>query len=459
MPVGMRMDPYSGMIVWEPSRDNIDFAHLMIEVGDGHTTRVIEADYFVNAPINIVSIPPMQGTVGQAYQYQIMTSDMNRGALLPYNQVVPLETTENYRIYSIQINDDVYIENIDRYLMDWRNAETVYLTESDALDTLSLEVSRLNLKKYVHSLFWENDRLNIIVESVDDRTVAIKDILWEFFQGNRGRPPGVLARRLSTIKYTLLEFPDGMEVDEYTGRLSWTPTTEQVDKQRISYLVSDGYTKDEQSFDVYVNHPPIIVSNAPVSAMVGEVFKYQLQVEDKNEDADLLFTLLKAPQGMQMSNKGKVVWIPKSAQINNNNFTVQVSDGYQNDTQEGKIFVNINPNIISTPRPVALTGHLYKYRVVAEDLNKDPVAYKAVKLPKHSTFNRKTGILSWKPRPNQRGPNDIILIAMDDRGAVASHEFQIHVFEDPSARQMINTGWPLLLSFVGIMFAWGMAQI
>jgi hypothetical protein len=48
---------------------------------------------------------------------------------------------------------------------------------------------------------------------------------------------------------------------------------------------------------------------------------------------------------------------------------------------------------------------------------------------------------------------------MDDRGAVASHEFQIHVFEDPSARQMINTGWPLLLSFVGIMFAWGVAQI
>ena len=459
MPVGMRMDPYSGMIVWEPNRENIDFAHLMIEVGDGHTTQIIEADYFVNAPINIVSIPPMQGTVGQTYQYQIMTSDMNRGALLPYNEVVPLETTENYRIYSIQISDDVYMENVDRYLMDWRNTETVYLTESDALDTLTLEVSRLNLKKYVHSVFWENDRLNIIVESVDDRTVAIKDILWEFFQGNRGRPPRVLARKLSTIKYTLLEFPDGMEVDEYTGTLSWTPTTEQVDKQRVSYLVSDGYTKDEQSFDVYVNHPPIIVSNAPVSAMVGEVFKYQLQVEDKNEDADLLFTLLKAPHGMQMSKKGKVVWIPKSAQINNNNFTVQVSDGYQNDTQEGKIFVNINPNIISTPRPVALTGHLYKYRVVAEDLNKDRVVYKAVKLPKYSTFNRKTGILSWKPRPNQRGPNDIILIAIDDRGAVASHEFQIHVFEDPSARQMINTGWPLLLSFVGIMFAWGMAQI
>ena len=140
-------------------------------------------------------------------------------------------------------------------------------------------------------------------------------------------------------------------------------------------------------------------------------------------------------------------------------FTFEVSDGYTNDTQDGKVFVNINPNIISTPRPVALTGHQYKYRVVAEDLNKDRVAYKAVKLPKHSTFNRKTGVLAWKPRPNQRGPNDIILVAMDERGAVTSHEFQIHVFEDPSARQMINTGWPLLVSFVGVIFAWGMAQI
>jgi len=459
MPAGMRMDPYGGMLVWEPTRENMDFSHMLIEVSDGRSSKLVQADFYVNAPINIVSIPPMQGAVGDLYQYQVMASDMNRGALLPYDEVVPLERVENYRIYSIQISDDVYIENIDRYLMDWQNAESVYLSEGDEADTLSLEVSRLNLKKYVHSVFWEKDRLNIIVESVDDRTVAIKDILWEFFQGNKGRPPKVVARKLSPIKYTLTEFPDGMEVDEYTGVISWTPTSDQVNKQAVAYLVSDGYTKDEQSFDIYVNHQPVIVSNPPVSAMVGEVFKYNIQVEDKNEDADLLFTLLKGPQGMQISKNGKVVWVPKSAQINENHFSFQVSDGYTNDTQEGKVFVNINPNIISSPRPVALTGHQYKYRVVAEDLNKDRVAYKAVKLPKHSTFNRKTGVLAWKPRPNQRGPNDIILVAMDERGAVTSHEFQIHVFEDPSARQMINTGWPLLVSFVGVIFAWGMAQI
>ena len=459
MPPGMRMDPYGGTIVWEPARENMDFSQVLIEVSDGRTSRLVEAAFYVNAPINIVSIPPMQGAVGERYQYQIMTSDMNRGALLPYDEVVPLKVVENYRIYSIQISDDVYIENIDRYLMAWKNAESIYLSEGDEVDSLSFEVSRLNLKKYVHAIFWENDRLNVIVESMDDRTVAIKDILWEFFQGNKGRPPKVVARKLSPIKYTLTTFPDGMEVDEYTGVISWTPTLDQVNKQAVSYVVSDGYTKDEQSFEIYVNHQPVIVSNPPVSAMAGEVFKYDIQVEDKNDDADLLFTLLKGPQGMQISKGGRVVWVPKPDQINESKFSFQVSDGYVNDKQNGKIFVNINPNIISTPRPVALTGHQYKYRVVAEDLNKDRVAYKAVKLPKHSTFSRKTGILAWKPRPNQRGPNDVILVAMDERGAVTSHEFQIHVFEDPSARQMINTGWPLLVSFVGVIFAWGMAQM
>ncbi|MFQ6611591.1 MAG: putative Ig domain-containing protein [Fidelibacterota bacterium] len=457
MPVGMRMDPFTALIVWEPTRENIDFSKLVIDVTDGRDTRRIEADFFVNAPINIVSIPPMQATVDEPYHYQVMTADMNRGTLLTLNTVLPLYPADNFRVYSVEVSDDVYVENIDRYIMDWENAPAVYLTEKGVTDTL--EVSRLNLKKYVRSVFWEKDRLYLVLESIDDRTVAIKDVLWEFFQGAKGKPPRVVVRKIGTIRYTLTEFPDGMEVDEYTGVIKWTPTIDQVDKQQISLLVSDGYSKDEQTFQIYVNQPPVVVSKPPVSAMVGEVFKYQLQVEDKNTDADLVFSLLKAPQGMQMSKTGKIVWIPKESQINENEFSVQVSDGYREAAQSGKVFVNINPSIISTPRPVALTGHDYKYRVVAEDLNQDKIAYRAIKLPKYSSFNRKTGVFYWKPKPSQRGPNDVIIAAMDSRGATTAHEFQIHVFEDPSARRMINTGWPLLLTFVGVMFAWGVAQM
>ncbi|MEE8437088.1 MAG: VCBS repeat-containing protein [Candidatus Neomarinimicrobiota bacterium] len=457
MPDGMRMDPYTALLFWEPGRENIDFSHLSIEVTDGREIRMIEADFFVNAPINIVSIPPMQATVGESYRYEVMSSDMNRSTLLPFDRIIPLKHAENFRVYSITISDDVYIENIDRYLMDWEIAPAVYLTESGTKD--SLEVSRLNLKKYVKNIFWERDRLNVILEAVDDRTVAIKDVLWEFFQGAKGRPPRVTVQKMSTIRYTLTEFPDGMEIDEYSGIIKWTPTGAQVDYNNVNFVISDGYTKDEQSFEIYANHVPVIISNPPVAALTGEVFKYQLQVEDKNEDADLVFALMKAPQGMQMSKLGKIVWIPKASQINENTFSVQVSDGYREDIQTSKVFVNINPSIISTPKPVALTGHNYIYRIVAEDLNRDKIAFRAVKLPKYSTFNRKTGVFRWKPKPSQRGPNDIIITAVDERGSTTAHEFQIHVFEDPSARRMINTGWPLLISFVGVIFTWGLSQL
>ena len=137
----MRMDPYGGLIVWEPTRTNVDFSNMSIEISDGRTKQVINATYYVNAPINIVSIPPMQGSVGGEYEYQVMTSDMNRGALLPYNEVIQLESAENYRIYSIQISDDIYIQNIDRYLMDWNNAENIYL--SDQKDVIDSSIAEL----------------------------------------------------------------------------------------------------------------------------------------------------------------------------------------------------------------------------------------------------------------------------------------------------------------------------
>ena len=72
-----------------------------------------------------------------------MTS-MNQGALLSYDEIIALDQIENFRVYSIQISDDVYSENIDRYIADWNNSESVYLTDSVSEDSLSLAVSRLN---------------------------------------------------------------------------------------------------------------------------------------------------------------------------------------------------------------------------------------------------------------------------------------------------------------------------
>ena len=456
MPDGMRMDPFTGRLRWEPTRDEMDFGHLKIEVDDGNDVRTIVADFFINSPIKLVSIPVMQATVGQQYKYKIMTTDLNKGSLLPFSHVVKLEDTEKARVYAVNIADDIYRENVDRYIGDWNAADVVYMTSQGEME--SDEFNRLNLKRYVHSIFWEDDRLIIIIEEKDDRSVSVKDALWEFFQGSKGKPPKVIVERRSAIRYTLEEFPDGMEVDEFTGTLLWTPGKDQYDTYPIKLVVSDGYTKDEQSFDLYVNHPATIVSQAPKAALVEEMYKYQVQVEDKNADAELHYELVKGPQGMQLSNTGKLVWIPKASQTNKHVFEVRISDGYHEDTQTGRVFVNIPPSIISKPKPVGLTGYEYHYRIVAEDLNNDRVTFRSIRLPKYASFNKKTGQFKWRPRNSQLGPQDVIITAIDERGATTTHQFQIHVFSNPDARRFVNTGWPLMLTFVGVMFAWGVAQ-
>ena len=457
LPQGMRMDPHSGRLRWEPTMNELDFHTLKIEVSDGHESRVIESNFFVNAPIHIVSVPTMSATVGDEYAYRIMVNDKNKGSLLPFNRVVKVDNVSAIRMYSINITDDVALSNVDRFLGDWHNADAIYYVDPKyPADSL---VSRLNMKKYTHSVFFEDDRLWVLLETIDGRTIKLKDFLWEFFHGGKGKPPRVVVERQNPVKFSLLDFPEGMEVDGASGTLRWTPSTEQTDAHRITVVVSDGYTKDEQTFEVYSNHMPTIVSNPPHMGLVGELFKYQVRVDDRNENSQLEYSLLKGPHGMQMDRHGKILWVPKAAQINNNTFEVAVSDGYGTDVQNGKIFVNNAPTIISNPKPVGLTGHTWRYKMTTEDLNGDKVAYRAVRLPKYARFDKKKATVEWTPRKNQMGMNDFILMAVDEHGATSSHEFQVHVFHDPSSQALVNTGWPLMLTFVGVVFAWGMAQI
>ena len=84
LPERMRMDPHTGRLHWEPSTAQVDFHKLRIEVSDGNLSKFIESEFFVNAPIKIVSLPTMTATVGDEYGYKIMTVDRNKGALLPY---------------------------------------------------------------------------------------------------------------------------------------------------------------------------------------------------------------------------------------------------------------------------------------------------------------------------------------------------------------------------------------
>ena len=465
LPEGMRVDPSTGRILWVPAEAALDFSTAEIEISDGHMSHVQSYDFFVNAPIHIVSEPPTLGSVGEALTYKIGIKDLNEGSLMSFAKITPVYSVKDSRVFAVEIDDDVYRENIDRYIGEFKAKKSILVdVDEEELDSEKQgkeeeTVSRINLKRYVQDVFYEDDQLIIVIKKVGGRTVKIKDVLWHFFEGNKGKPPKVLVNRVPFVRYTLLDFPDGMFVDEHTGTISWTPSPNQYDSHTITYMVSDGYTRDGQSFELYINHPPTIISTAPKTARVNELYKYKVVVEDKNSDKNLSFSLAKAPKGMQVSRDGRISWNPTPSQINSRLFSVEVSDSYTTDIQETRLFVNIAPSILTQPKPVALTNFEYRYRMVTEDLNGDEVKLRPVKIPKYARFDPETGMLRWKPRMAQRGVNDIVITAVDDRGSATSHEFQVHVFEDPSSQQFISTTWPLLLAFVGTMFTVGVAAM
>ena len=180
MPDGMRIDPFTWRLRWDPTDEELDFSHLRLEVTDGKEIYFIDSDFYVNAPIKIVSVPPMTANLGEPYQYRVLNSDKNKSALLPYDKTIRIDEINLVRIYSIDITDDVYKENIGRYIGEWESAKEIYLTDNDKPESSAF--SRLNAKKYVNNIFWENERLYVLIKTVDDRTIGIKDLLWEFFQ-------------------------------------------------------------------------------------------------------------------------------------------------------------------------------------------------------------------------------------------------------------------------------------
>lgn len=326
LPPNMRIDPSTGRMVWVPSEENLDFSTATVQITDGREAVEKAFEFFVNASVHIVSEPVTLASVAEAYTYEIATTDLNRGTLMTFSHITPVYDAENTKVYSVQIEDAVYRENIDRYIGEFNSKKSILVELPEPGPEGEETVARINLKRHVQDVFYEDDRLIVITRKMGGRWVKIKDVLWHFFEGNKGKPPKVLVERLPLIRYTLLDFPDGMFVDELTGTITWTPTFRQYDTHRVTYMVSDGYTKDEQAFDIYVNHPPTIISTPPRTARVNQLYKYRVVVEDKNTDKALTYELTKAPKGMQISREGTITWMPKPSQINSRLFAVRVSD-------------------------------------------------------------------------------------------------------------------------------------
>ncbi|MEE9161649.1 MAG: Ig domain-containing protein, partial [Candidatus Neomarinimicrobiota bacterium] len=455
-PVRMSIDS-AGVLTWPTSSQDLDAARYVLTLSDGVDETQYKGIVFVNSPVSITSTPPDSAIVGRSYRYPLTIRDDNRASLLKFRRPTVVTDLDRTVAYQVEVLDDKIRRDLPRYLAQFRELQNIFINkprrpaEGDVA-----QAARIDLKQHVKHIFVSEDRLVLVIHSPEQGFVELEDVLWELFQGGRGIMPQYTAERVPFFHYSLQAFPDGMTVDNERV-ITWRPTPSQAGHHQVRLTVSDGFTRDQQSFQVYANHAPAIISQPDTMAVTDQRYTYRVRADDKNADARLTYRLIRHPEGMQVDARGMVTWLPSVEQLNWQEFEIEVSDGHASDRQSATVFVNMLPRIISQPRPVALNNFEYRYRLVAEDLNRDDIQYNATRLPRYSDFDPRTGLFKWRPRDIQKGANDVILEVTDTHGGVTVHEFQVHVFEDPSRRQFLFTGWPLMLAFVGVIFVLGIA--
>ena len=72
---------------------------------------------------------------------------------MPFANITSIHTTDNSTVFAIDIDDDVYRENIDRYVGEFKAKKTILVelkeqeSNTDEEKTDEATVSRINLKR------------------------------------------------------------------------------------------------------------------------------------------------------------------------------------------------------------------------------------------------------------------------------------------------------------------------
>lgn len=235
----------------------------------------------------------------------------------------------------------------------------------------------------------------------------------------------------------LLAGPDNMTLDPYSGKLRWTPRSDQVGNHTVQIDAVDlsGRAVARSATVTAVapgnNQAPVIDSEPVFKAVVGQDYLYRVQAVDADGDP-LQFDLIEGPAGMQLhARTGTVRWRPLSDQVLETEVTVRVRDPYGAEDRQSFVIriegANQPPVIRSVPPQQAVVGALYRYAVDAYDPEGETVSLTLRSAPAGVSWDAAAGALTWTPAPEQLGLQAFVVEARDPQGATATQSFQVAV--------------------------------
>jgi|GEM_PF-68250 len=448
-PVGMTIDPASGVVSWIPTAQQL----LTLT----HNAEIRATDLAGNNSLQDFTIalnsPPVIATIGN--------KTINGQSLLQFTVSV---TDPN-------IPNDTFTYSLDAGFpagagidsptgtFQWTPAAnqipgtftvTVRATDAGGLsDTETFEITT----------FPENFAPTL--NPIDDVTISESDTLTFTVVGNDANLPN------DTLRYSIFSSPGNASINPVTGVFTYTPH-EQQGGSILSFAIrvtDAGGLFATETFEVEVletNSAPILVAIPNQTVNAGQ----QLTVTPVATDPDLpaqqlSYTLDFGPNDAIIDPlTGVIQWTPGIADgIGPIEFQITVEDGDLTATRAFSVTVNQAPSITSVPTQIASEESQYIFTLPGVDPNVgDALTYTVLTgLPIGMVLNSSSGLLTWTPSETQGGSSASATFRVTDQGGLFSErtiDFTVvEVNTSPSlqaiSNQILNAGTQLTINLVG----------
>ncbi|MCA9213225.1 MAG: hypothetical protein KDB27_09180, partial [Planctomycetales bacterium] len=250
------------------------------------------------------------------------------------------------------------------------------------------------------------------------------------------------------LTWQLLQAPAGMTIDTFDGVIRWQPQAGQIGSHVVVVDVADGHSNASQSFEIVVedknalldpddpskgirgNQPPTITSTPNFSADTVQLYQYFVTANDPDGDP-ITLALEAAPEGLSLE-QATLSWTPSLGDIGDYVVTISAADDRGATSWQTYLLSvreNHPPTIASLPPLTVTAGTTYRYAVVANDVDADPLTYQLNSAPDDMTIDS-NGILTWSTEANIVQSQQVELTVSDSRQGAATQQWTINVLAD-----------------------------
>ncbi len=204
-----------------------------------------------------------------------------------------------------------------------------------------------------------------------------------------------------TLSYSLVNAPDGMNINSLTGEITWQPGTSDVGDVVVDVVVTDLSEAEHTvslTFTVLRNELPIADSQ---SLSTPEEVSVDVTLAGSDpENKPITYSVASQPaNGVLSGTEPNLVYTPNENFFGEDTFTYTVNDGAQ-DSLAAIVTINVAgineaPIFVTSPLLTVNENETYNYDSDANDVDGDALTYSADISPSGSVTDASTGVVSW----------------------------------------------------------------